>query len=180
MCLAKLHSWQKLFPKHFWIDWSQYIRERLCAKADSRGHLHRAVECLRIASSVASDTTQIHTHMCYSEFNDIIDSIGAMDADIISIETARSRMDLLEAFVARYPNEIGPGIYERHGPAVQALRKSQRCETSDGTHLARSNLGHPDCGLKTRQWDEVGLALINMVQAARMARISLHSPESLA
>ncbi|MFQ3458986.1 5-methyltetrahydropteroyltriglutamate--homocysteine S-methyltransferase, partial [Bradyrhizobium sp. UFLA01-814] len=135
-------------------------------------YLDWAVECFRICSSGVGDETQIHTHMCYSEFNDIIDAIGTMDADVISIETSRSKMELLDAFRNyRYPNEIGPGVYDIHSPRVP--------EVTDMTgllKLARQRLSddqlwvNPDCGLKTRKWDEVRPALVNMVAAARELR----------
>jgi 5-methyltetrahydropteroyltriglutamate--homocysteine methyltransferase len=118
------------------------------------------------------DKTQVHTHMCYSEFNDIIDAIGAMDADVISIETSRSKMELLDAFKSyKYPNEIGPGVYDIHSPRVPATE-----EMVDLLKLARERLAdtqlwiNPDCGLKTRKWEEVRPALVNMVAAAKQIR----------
>ena len=129
-------------------------------------------ECFRICSSGVRDETQIHTHMCYSEFNDIIDAIGAMDADVISIETSRSKMELLDAFATyRYPNEIGPGVYDIHSPRVPEV-----AEMAELLKLARQRLSdaqlwiNPDCGLKTRKWEEVRPALVNMVAAARELR----------
>jgi 5-methyltetrahydropteroyltriglutamate--homocysteine methyltransferase len=120
------------------------------------------------------DETQIHTHMCYSEFNDIIGAIGAMDADVISIETSRSKMELLDAFRDyRYPNEIGPGVYDIHSPRVPEIG-----EMTGLLRLARERLAdaqiwiNPDCGLKTRKWEEVRPALINMVAAAHELRVS--------
>jgi 5-methyltetrahydropteroyltriglutamate--homocysteine methyltransferase len=110
--------------------------------------------------------------MCYSEFNDIIDAIAAMDADVISIETSRSQMELLDAFKSyRYPNEIGPGVYDIHSPRVPEV--TEICEL---LALARKRLSdvqlwvNPDCGLKTRKWEEVRPALENMVTAARKVR----------
>ncbi|MGU3398918.1 5-methyltetrahydropteroyltriglutamate--homocysteine S-methyltransferase [Brucellaceae bacterium D45D] len=135
-------------------------------------YLDWAVESFRICSSGVSDQTQIHTHMCYSEFNDIIDAIAAMDADVISIETSRSRMELLDAFKSfKYPNEIGPGVYDIHSPRVPDVS-----EMTDLLSLARKRLSdgqiwvNPDCGLKTRKWDEVRPALVNMVAAAKALR----------
>ncbi|WP_050420479.1 5-methyltetrahydropteroyltriglutamate--homocysteine S-methyltransferase [Bradyrhizobium tropiciagri] len=135
-------------------------------------YLDWAVECFRICSSGVRDETQIHTHMCYSEFNDIIDAIGAMDADVISIETSRSKMELLDAFRSyRYPNEIGPGVYDIHSPRVPEIN-----EMTELLKLARQRLSdgqlwiNPDCGLKTRKWEEVRPALVNMVAAARELR----------
>ncbi|BEV46829.1 5-methyltetrahydropteroyltriglutamate--homocysteine S-methyltransferase [Afipia carboxidovorans] len=135
-------------------------------------YLDWAVESFRLCSSGVADETQIHTHMCYSEFNDIIDAIGAMDADVISIETSRSKMELLDAFKTyRYPNEIGPGVYDIHSPRVPDV-----AEMKELLVLARKRLNdtqiwiNPDCGLKTRKWDEVRPALVNMVAAAKELR----------
>jgi len=149
------------------------LREGLpLRKADWKTYLDWAVECFRLASSGVSDRTQIHTHMCYSEFNDIIDAIGTMDADVISIETSRSKMELLDAFrTYKYPNEIGPGVYDIHSPRVPEV-----AEMTDLLNLARERLAagqiwvNPDCGLKTRKWEEVRPALVNMVAAARQLR----------
>lgn len=135
-------------------------------------YLRWAVECFQLCSGGVADQTQIHTHMCYSEFNDIIDAIAAMDADVISIETSRSKMELLDAFrTFSYPNEIGPGVYDIHSPRVPEI-----AEMTELLSLARRRLTdaqlwiNPDCGLKTRKWEEVRPALINMVEAARELR----------
>ena len=149
------------------------LREGLpLRKSEWNAYLDWAVESFRICSSSVRDETQIHTHMCYSEFNDIIDAIGAMDADVISIETSRSKMELLDAFKSyRYPNEIGPGVYDIHSPRVPEIG-----EMTDLLKLARQRLSdaqlwiNPDCGLKTRKWEEVRPALVNMVAAARELR----------
>jgi 5-methyltetrahydropteroyltriglutamate--homocysteine methyltransferase len=149
------------------------LREGLpLRKSEWRTYLDWAVECFRVCASGVRDETQIHTHMCYSEFNDIIDAIAAMDADVISIETSRSKMELLDAFKSyKYPNEIGPGVYDIHSPRVPAvdemasLLKLARQRLSDGQLWV-----NPDCGLKTRKWDEVRPALVNMVAAARALR----------
>jgi 5-methyltetrahydropteroyltriglutamate--homocysteine methyltransferase len=141
-------------------------------KADWKTYLDWAVECFQLASSGVADETQIHTHMCYSEFNDIIDSIGAMDADVISIETARSKMELLYAFTTyRYPNEIGPGVYDIHAPRCPPVEEMTALLAKARERLAPDQIWvNPDCGLKTRKWAEVRPALINMVEAARQAR----------
>jgi 5-methyltetrahydropteroyltriglutamate--homocysteine methyltransferase len=143
---------------------------------DRKAYLDWAVECFRLCSSGVADETQVHTHMCYSEFNDIIVAIAAMDADVISIETSRSKMELLDAFRNfKYPNEIGPGVYDIHSPRIPEVR-----EMIDLLSLARQRLQdeqlwvNPDCGLKTRKWDEVKPALVNMVEAARSLR-ELHA-----
>lgn len=135
-------------------------------------YLQWAVECFRICSCGVDDSTQIHTHMCYSEFNDIIKSIADMDADVISIETSRSQMELLEAFVGfKYPNEIGPGVYDIHSPRVpskeemvQLLKKAQERLSPDQIWT------NPDCGLKTRDWTQVEPAIQNMCAAAKEVR----------
>ncbi len=118
------------------------------------------------------DVTQIHTHMCYSEFNDIIDAIAAMDADVISIETSRSQMELLDAFKSfNYPNEIGPGIYDIHSPRVPGVDEMTNLLSRARQRLRDSQIWvNPDCGLKTRRWEEVRPALVNMVKAARSLR----------
>ncbi|MBA8821870.1 5-methyltetrahydropteroyltriglutamate--homocysteine S-methyltransferase [Ochrobactrum sp. P6BS-III] len=152
------------------------LREGLpLRRSDWKTYLNWAVECFRICSSGVLDNTQIHTHMCYSEFNDIIDAIADMDADVISIETSRSHMELLDAFKSfKYPNEIGPGVYDIHSPRVPDVS-----EMTDLLSLARQRLSdgqlwvNPDCGLKTRKWEEVRPALINMVAAAKALRAQL-------
>jgi 5-methyltetrahydropteroyltriglutamate--homocysteine methyltransferase len=110
--------------------------------------------------------------MCYSEFNDIIAAIGAMDADVISIETARSKMELLDAFATyRYPNEIGPGVYDIHSPRIPAAAEMEKLLIKAGERLSARQLWvNPDCGLKTRKWEDVKPALIAMVDAAAAAR----------
>jgi 5-methyltetrahydropteroyltriglutamate--homocysteine methyltransferase len=151
------------------------LREGLpLRKSEWKTYLDWAVEAFRLCSSGVRDETQIHTHMCYSEFNDIIGAIGAMDADVISIETSRSKMELLDAFRDyRYPNEIGPGVYDIHSPRVPDVG-----EMTSLLELARKRLSddqiwiNPDCGLKTRKWEEVRPALANMVTAARELRAS--------
>jgi 5-methyltetrahydropteroyltriglutamate--homocysteine methyltransferase len=149
------------------------LREGLpLRRAERNDYLSWAVDSFRICAAGVSDETQIHTHMCYSEFNDIIEAIGAMDADVISIETSRSRMELLDAFKTyNYPNEIGPGVYDIHSPRIPEIG-----EMTDLLRLARLRLAdaqlwiNPDCGLKTRKWEEVKPALVNMVAAARELR----------
>jgi 5-methyltetrahydropteroyltriglutamate--homocysteine methyltransferase len=130
------------------------------------------VECFQLSAAGVRDGPQIHTHMCYSEFNDIIDAIGAMDADVISIETSRSKMELLDAFVTyRYPNEIGPGVYDIHSPRVPSTAEMMELLVQARANLAPEQLRvNPYCGLKTRSWVEVRPALVNMVEAARQLR----------
>lgn len=149
------------------------LREGLpLRRKDWQSYLAWAVDSFRIASSVVADGTQIHTHMCYSEFNDIIDAIGAMDADVISIETARSKMELLDAFAGyRYPAEIGPGVYDIHSPRVPAVDEMVALLTAAAARLPADQLWvNPDCGLKTRGWNEVIPAIKNLVGAAHQAR----------
>ena len=149
------------------------LREGLpLRRGEWQTYLDWAVECFRITSSGVRDATQIHTHMCYSEFNDIIASIGAMDADVISIETARSKMELLDAFAGyRYPAEIGPGVYDIHSPRVPAVDEMAALLKAASRRLPSDQLWvNPDCGLKTRGWPEVTTAIENMVAAARVAR----------
>jgi 5-methyltetrahydropteroyltriglutamate--homocysteine methyltransferase len=149
------------------------LREGLpLRRSDWKAYLDWAVEGFRLCASGVRDETQIHTHMCYSEFNQIIDAIAAMDADVISIETSRSKMELLDAFTTyRYPNEIGPGVYDIHSPRVPEVE-----EITALLRLARQRLSdrqiwiNPDCGLKTRGWAAVRPALVNMVAAARDLR----------
>lgn len=149
------------------------LREGLpLRRTEWAGYLAWSVHCFRICASGVRDETQVHTHMCYSEFNDIIDAIGAMDADVISIETSRSRMELLDAFrTYRYPNEIGPGVYDIHSPRVPEVGEMTELLTLARQRLADDQLWiNPDCGLKTRKWEEVEPALVNMVAAAREIR----------
>ena len=149
------------------------LREGLpLRRSEWKAYLNWAVESFRLCSSGVADTTQIHTHMCYSEFNDIIDAIAAMDADVISIETSRSKMELLDAFKSyKYPNEIGPGVYDIHSPRVPAPEEMTQLLTLARQRLSDAQLWiNPDCGLKTRKWDEVRPALVNMVAAARDLR----------
>lgn len=149
------------------------LREGLpLRKADWQNYLDWAVESFRLASSVVRDDTQVHTHMCYSEFNDIIGSIAALDADVITIETSRSQMELLDAFVNfKYPNEIGPGVYDIHSPRVPNSDDIARLMDKAIEVLPLEHLWiNPDCGLKTRRWEEVKPAIVNMVKAARHLR----------
>jgi 5-methyltetrahydropteroyltriglutamate--homocysteine methyltransferase len=152
------------------------LREGLpLRRADWQHYLDWAVECFRISASGVEPKTQIHTHMCYSEFNDIIAAIGAMDADVISIETARSKMELLDAFATyQYPNEIGPGVYDIHSPRIPTTEEMEALLVKAGERLSGGQLWvNPDCGLKTRKWEDVKPALVNMVDAARAARATL-------
>ena len=141
-------------------------------RAQWQGYLDWAVEAFRLCASGVRDETQIHTHMCYSEFNDVIESIAAMDADVITIETSRSQMELLEAFRAfEYPNDIGPGVYDIHSPRVPDTAEMVRLLEQACERIPAERLWvNPDCGLKTRGWAETEAALVNMVAAARQLR----------
>jgi len=155
------------------------IREGLpLRKKDRPVYLHWAVKAFRLSASGVKDETQIHTHMCYSEFNDIIEHIAAMDADVITIETSRSAMELLEAFAGfKYPNEIGPGVYDIHSPRIPSVQEMESLLEKAAALLPVRNLWvNPDCGLKTRKWPETREALINMVQAARELRKKIKTP----
>lgn len=149
------------------------LREGLpLRRSQWRTYLDWAVESFRIAANGVQDETQIHTHMCYSEFNDIIASIAAMDADVITIETSRSDMELLAAFDNfSYPNDIGPGVYDIHSPNIPGEQHIVALMTKAAERIPVERLWiNPDCGLKTRQWSEVLPALTNMVAAARTLR----------
>jgi len=149
------------------------LREGLpLRRAQWQEYLGWAVECFRITANGVADDTQIHTHMCYSEFNDIMPAIAAMDADVITIETSRSDMELLDAFDDfSYPNEIGPGVYDIHSPNVPTVQHMVDLMEKAAKRIPTERLWvNPDCGLKTRQWLEVLPALAGMVQAARQLR----------
>lgn len=149
------------------------IREGLpLRKSDWQTYLEWAVRAFRIASSGIQDETQIHTHMCYSEFNDIIENIAAMDADVITIECSRSQMELLDAFAKfKYPNEIGPGVYDIHSPRVPTEKEIvELLKKAQAVIPARNLWINPDCGLKTRNWEETKESLEKMVASAKALR----------
>jgi len=149
------------------------IREGLpLRKQDWATYLDWAVKAFRISASGVQDDTQIHTHMCYSEFNDIIQNIADMDADVITIETSRSQMELLDVFADfKYPNEIGPGVYDIHSPRVPNAAEMVHLLKKAKAVIPEQQLWvNPDCGLKTRGWDETKRALIEMVSAAKEMR----------
>ncbi|MFC5457837.1 5-methyltetrahydropteroyltriglutamate--homocysteine S-methyltransferase [Prosthecobacter fluviatilis] len=155
------------------------IREGLpLRRAEWAHYLDWAVTAFRLSASGVRDDTQIHTHMCYSEFNDIIAAIADMDADVITIETSRSNMELLGAFVDfHYPNEIGPGVYDIHSPRVPSVAEMENLMRKAEAVIPRRNLWvNPDCGLKTRGWPEVKISLIHMVQTAKNLRAAKLQP----
>jgi 5-methyltetrahydropteroyltriglutamate--homocysteine methyltransferase len=152
------------------------FREGMPLKASQwQEYLAWAAYAFRVSASGVKDETQIHTHMCYSEFNDIIDSIADMDADVITIETSRSNMDLLNAFEEfAYPNDIGPGVYDIHTPNVPQVQWMKGLIHTAAKKIPVQRLWvNPDCGLKTRAWPETREALKNMVQAAKELRQEL-------
>ncbi len=141
-------------------------------RADGAAYLEWAVRAFRLATSGVTDATQIHTHMCYSEFNDVVRTIAQMDADVISIENARSGSELLQAFQSyKYPNEIGPGVYDIHSPRVPSTAEIVKLLEAARAVLADRQIWvNPDCGLKTRGWEETLPALKNVVTAAQEMR----------
>ncbi len=158
------------------------LREGLPLKArDWQHYLDWAVRAFRISACGVADDTQIHTHMCYSEFNDILPSIAAMDADVITIETSRSDMELLDGFGRfAYPNDIGPGVYDIHAPRVPRVAEIERLLRKAREVIPDARLWvNPDCGLKTRGWPETCEALGNMVQAAQNLRATLQAEQAL-
>ncbi|WP_298301646.1 5-methyltetrahydropteroyltriglutamate--homocysteine S-methyltransferase [Hydrotalea sp.] len=153
------------------------IREGLPLRKENwQAYLQWAVDAFKISASGVQDETQIHTHMCYSEFNDIIQNIADMDADVITIECSRSQMKLLDAFAGfKYPNEIGPGVYDIHSPRVPSKAEMvELMEKAKSVIPADQLWVNPDCGLKTRHWDETKKALIEMVKAAKELRLLIH------
>ena len=151
------------------------LREGLpLRKSDWKTYLDWAVNAFRLSYSGVKDETQIHTHMCYSEFNDIIDSITALDADVITIECSRSQMKLLDVFGEyKYPNDIGPGVYDIHSPRVPTDTELVDLLKKAAAVIPKENIWvNPDCGLKTRKWEETKEALIKLVAAAKTVRES--------
>ena len=149
------------------------IREGLpLRQKDQRDYLNWAVKAFRLTAAGVEDDTQIHTHMCYSEFNDIISDIAAMDADVITIETSRSQMELLDAFANfNYPNDIGPGVYDIHSPRIPSKEEMISLMDKASAVINPKQLWvNPDCGLKTRAWPETKAALEAMVDAAKTLR----------
>ena len=131
-----------------------------------------ALSCFKTSVAIATPKTQIHTHMCYSEFNDIIKTIEALDADVISIETARSGNELLKVFKqVGYTNEVGPGVYDIHSPRIPSVEELVTQIKALLEVLPKEQLWiNPDCGLKTRKWEEVKPSLKNIVEAVKKMR----------
>ena len=143
--------------------------------AEAAVYLQWAVDAFLLASTGVEDRTQMHTHMCYSEFNAILPAIARMDADVISIESSRSGMELLDAFTRfHYVGEVGPGVYDIHSPRIPTADEMVRLLHLALQHIDKSQLWvNPDCGLKTRRWEEAYPALENMVAAALRVRVGL-------
>ena len=152
------------------------IREGLPLKEDDKKYyLDWAVKSFRLSTSSVNEETQIHTHMCYSDFNEIIEAIAELDADVISVETSRSKQALLNVFKEfKYPNEIGPGVYDIHSPRIPSVEEIQEHIDAALKYVDAERLWiNPDCGLKTRGWQETKAALENMVEATRNVRAEL-------
>jgi 5-methyltetrahydropteroyltriglutamate--homocysteine methyltransferase len=152
------------------------VREGLpLRRKDWKSYLRWSVDAFRLTAAGVKDETQIHTHMCYAEFNDIIEAVAELDADVISIETSRSQMELLDAFVGfKYPNEIGPGVYDIHSPRVVPQSEMEMLLKKAAAVLKPEQIWvNPDCGLKTRKWEETKLCLKNMVGAAKAMRVAM-------
>jgi len=154
------------------------LREGLpLRRCEADAYLRWAVDCFRLSASGVADETRIHTHMCYSEFGSIVRWIAVMDADVVSMESSRSRMGLLEAFREfEYPNEIGPGVYDIHSPRVPEAEEIACLIRAAAAVIPVDRLWiNPDCGLKTRGWPETKASLRNMVAAARQVRSELEN-----
>jgi 5-methyltetrahydropteroyltriglutamate--homocysteine methyltransferase len=147
-------------------------------KKNQANYLHWAVEAFRLMASGVQDKTQIHTHMCYSEFNEIIGAIADLDADVITIETSRSQGELLQAFEQfNYPNDIGPGVYDIHSPNQPQQTDMVNLIKRAAQKISAERLWvNPDCGLKTRSWNETRTALHTMVEAAKQLREEFLQP----
>jgi len=170
--LDEVHDLEQAGTRIIQIDEAAFSEGMPVKERDHADYLRWAAESFRLATSAVEDSTQIHTHMCYSEFNRIIRAIADMDADVISIESSRSRMEILEAFRDfEYPNEIGPGVYDIHSPRIPPVEEMTKLLEAACRYIPEERLWvNPDCGLKTRCWAEVMPSLRNMVAAARILR----------
>jgi 5-methyltetrahydropteroyltriglutamate--homocysteine methyltransferase len=155
------------------------LREGLpLRRAEQDAYVRWAVDAFRLTVATARPGTQIHTHMCYSEFNAMMEHIVRLDADVLSIEASRSDMEVLDAFAGDldYPNEIGPGVYDIHSPRVPSVEELERLLELAEQWIPRERLWvNPDCGLKTRGWNEVRPALNHLVAAARRRRAAVRA-----
>ena len=153
------------------------LREGLPLRVDDRAdYLRWAVEAFRLATTSVGDATQVHTHMCYADFDEIVEAVARLDADVLSLETSRSAMEPLDAFSDVYPNAVGPGVYDIHSPRVPSVEEIEELLTLAEERIDRRHLwANPDCGLKTRGWGEVETALGNLVEATRRRRASVPS-----
>ncbi len=155
------------------------LREGLPLKNYKKNeYLQWAVNCFKLCHWGVMDQTQIHSHMCYADFNDIMEAIINMDADVISIETSRSQMEVLDAFKSiNYPNQMGPGVYDIHSPRIPSVEEMCDLLYTASHYISIENLWiNPDCGLKTRNWNEIDLSIKNMVSAAKLIRSAIHTP----
>eukprot|EP00474_Spongospora_subterranea_P002653 CRZ03111.1 hypothetical protein [Spongospora subterranea] len=149
------------------------IREGLpMRKSEQAAYLKWSVDSYLLSTCVAEDRTQIHSHMCYSDFEQIMDAIHRMDSDVLSIESSRSDLKLLSAFESsQYPNHLGPGLYDIHSPRVPAVKEMTERAQKILKYLAAHQFWiNPDCGLKTRGWTETKASLQNLVEVARVLR----------
>jgi len=170
--LDEVHDLEQAGTRIIQIDEAAFSEGMPVKERDHADYLRWAAESFRLATSAVEDSTQIHTHMCYSEFNRIIRAIADMDADVISIESSRSRMEILGAFRDfEYPNEIGPGVYDIHSPRIPPVEEMTKLLEAACRYIPEERLWvNPDCGLKTRCWAEVMPSLRNMVAAAHILR----------
>jgi methionine synthase II (cobalamin-independent) len=149
-----------------------FIFERFSSEDIKKAYLEAAVRAFRLSYAGVRDETQVHTHMCYSEFSDIMEHIAALDADVLTIECSRSNMELLDVFGKfNYPNDIGPGIYDIHSPRIPSIPELESLISKAAAVIPESQLWiNPDCGLKTRNWDEVKQSLSNMLSAVKKVK----------
>jgi 5-methyltetrahydropteroyltriglutamate--homocysteine methyltransferase len=155
------------------------LREGLPLRRDQQaGYLRWAIDCFRLVTGALRDETQVHSHMCYSHFNAILADIARMDADVVSIEASRSQMKLLDAFADfDYPSQIGPGVYDTHSSRVPTVDELESLIVEAQRRIPSEQLWvNPDCGLKTRRWEEVLPALSHLVQAAHRRRVATRTP----
>ncbi len=176
LCIAdEIDDLQKAGIKIIQVDEAAFKEGYPLRKENIKEYEKWALECFKTSTAIASPQTQIHTHMCYSEFNDIIKTIEALDADVISIETARSGNKLLRIFKeVGYTHEVGPGVYDIHSPRIPSVVELEAQIKALLEVLPKEQLWvNPDCGLKTRKWEEVKPSLANIVEAVKKVRSSL-------
>lgn len=173
LCIAdEIDDLQKAGIKVIQVDEAAFKEGYPLRAENIKGYESWALSCFKTSVAIATPKTQIHTHMCYSEFNDIIKTIEALDADVISIETARSGNELLKVFKkVGYTNEVGPGVYDIHSPRIPSVEELVEQIKALLEVLPKEQLWiNPDCGLKTRKWEEVKPSLQNIVEAVKQVR----------